>query len=104
MLLQRRQRLLGVSARGVVLLCFLLVLFDVLLVVRDHVLRELAVELIAGQLGHFVVHCLLFAVRFARRRHAHLIGRGRGLLVCVGMILLQHLAEGASAVALVVLL
>ena len=42
MLLQRRQRLLGVSARGVVLLCFLLVLFDVLLVVRDHVLRELA--------------------------------------------------------------
>src|SRR4029077_12733734 len=104
MLVQRGQRLLGVSAGGIVLLCFFFVLFNVLLVVRDHLLRKRAVEAVAGEFGHFLVHCLLFAVRLGRWGHAHLIGCGSGLLVGVGMILLQHLAERANAVTLGVFL
>src|SRR5207247_11411685 len=98
------QRFLGIGADGIVLLGFLFVCLGILLVVFDHVLGELAVEVLAGEFRHPVVRCFLFAVRRIRGRHAQRIGRGFGLFVCVRMVLLQHLAERADAVAAAVLL
>src|SRR4051812_14602858 len=73
MLLEGRQRVVGISAGRVVLhLRRLLVVGDVLLVVLDHLARERLVELVARELRHLVVHSLVLLVRLGRRGGAQL--------------------------------
>ena len=65
---------------------------------------KLAIELVARELRKLVVIRFLLAVGLSRRRHAHGLRHAFGRLVGRGVILLQHLAEGANAVTVAILL
>ena len=72
--------------------------------IHDHVVHELAIEFVARQLRKLIVVGLLLPVGLGRRRHSQRLSDSLGFLVGRRVILREHLAEGANAIAAAVLL
>src|SRR3954451_12074654 len=83
------------SGRVALLLRSLLVLGDFLLVILDHLARELPIEGLTRELAEVRVHRLLVFVGFRRRVHTELCRDRRRLLRPSGVVLLERLPERA---------
>src|SRR3954464_10204796 len=88
------------SGRVALLLRSLLVLGDFLLVILDHLARELPIEGLTRELAEARVHRLLVLVGFRRRVHTELCRDCRRLLRASGVVLLERLPERAHPFAL----
>src|SRR5215217_8596243 len=75
------------SGRVALLLRSLLVLGDFLLVILDHLARELPIEGLTRELAEARVHGLLVFVKFRRRVHTELCRDRRRLLRASGVVL-----------------
>src|SRR3954454_3302389 len=96
MLLQGWESLTRIrSDRVPLLLRSLLVLGDFLLVILDHLARELPIEGLTRELAEVRVHRLLVFVGFRRRVHTELCRDRRRLLRPSGVVLLERLPERA---------
>src|SRR4051794_260206 len=97
MLLQGWESLTRIrSGRVALLLRSLLVLGDFLLVILDHLARELPIEGLTRELAEVRVHRLLVFVGFRRRVHTELCRDRRRLLRPSGVVLLERLPLEAS--------